>query len=61
MFVSFYDIESKKTVAFLEEMPVVPNANDKIMINKELYVVVNRMFSLDKKHRACAYVKHCEK
>lgn len=60
MFVSFYDIEQKKMLKRMEEMPETPCPNDRIVIDGKQYVVEYRVFALEKKYRACAYVKRCK-
>lgn len=61
MFVTFYDIENKDKLVFMEELSFVPCIGDKILIGKIIYVVTERMFSLEKKHRCVCYVKKSEK
>lgn len=61
MFVTFYDKENKDKLAFMEELSFVPCIGDKILIDKIMYVVVERVFTLDKKHRCVCYVERNEK
>ncbi len=57
MFVTFYDKANKKQVAFMVELQTVPCIGDSVMIGKNKYEVIDRMFSVDKPHRCCCYVK----
>ena len=57
MFVTFYDKANKEQVAFMVELQTVPCIGDSVMIGKNKYKVIDRMFSVDKPHRCCCYVK----
>lgn len=57
MFVTFYDKENKEQLAFMEELSFVPCVGDKVFIGKTMYVVAERMFALQKKHRCACYVR----
>lgn len=57
MFVTFYDKVNKEQVAFMVELQTIPCIGDSVMIGKKKYKVIDRMFSVDKPHRCCCYVK----
>lgn len=54
---TFYNKESKERLAFMAELSFVPCVGDKVFIEKTMYVVVERVFALEKKNRCACYVK----
>lgn len=57
MFVTFYDKKNKERLAVMEEMSFVPCIDDKMFINNAMYVVIERVFALEKKNRCACYVR----